>query len=62
MSSPGAKPAVRGTVAPGGDVQATFGPGEMALLRNTSGKETARSKLKINGDSSSLVMTYSANP
>ncbi len=60
--APGAKPAVRGTLAPGGDVKATFGPGEMALLRNTSAKETARLKLKISGDTSSLGMTYSANP
>lgn len=60
--APGAKPVQRGTVAPGGAVQATFGPGEMALLRNTSAKQTARLKLKISGDTSSLGMTYSANP
>jgi len=52
----------RGTVAPGGTVDATFGPGEMALLRNTSRQKTARLKLKITGDTSSLGMTYSGNP
>lgn len=57
-----AEPVARGTVAPGGDVKATFGPGEMALLRNTSAMQTARLKLKISGDTSSLGMTYSANP
>lgn len=51
----------RGTVAPGGDVKASFGPGEMALLRNTSGRETARLKLKISGDTSALGMSYSPN-
>lgn len=60
--APGAKPSERGTVAPGGDVKATFGPGEMALLRNTSAKEAAELTLKISGDTSSLGMTYSANP
>ncbi len=60
--APGAKPSERGTVAPGGDVKATFGPGEMALLRNTSAKEVAELSLKIRGDTSSLGMTYSANP
>jgi len=59
---PGAKPSLRGTVAAGGDVDATFGPGEMALLRNTSGTKQARLKLKVSGDTSSLGMTYSANP
>lgn len=59
---PGAKPVERGTVAPGGAVDAAFGPGEMALLRNTSGKVMARLKLKVTGDTSSLGMTYSANP
>lgn len=60
--APGGKPMERGTVAAGGNVDATFGPGEMALLRNTSAKETARLNLKISGDTSSLGMTYSANP
>lgn len=59
--APGAKAVERGIVAPGGDVDATFGPGEMALLRNTSARETAQLKLKISGDTSSLGMTYSAN-
>lgn len=59
--APGTKPVERGTVAPGGDVAAKFGPGEMALLRNTSGTETARLKLKITGDTSSLGMSYSDN-
>lgn len=59
---PGAKPVERGTVAPGGAVDAAFAPGEMALLRNTSGKAMARLKLKVTGDTSSLGMTYSANP
>lgn len=53
---------LRGTVAPGGEVNASFGPGEMALLRNTSDRTMARLKLKITGDTSSLGMTYSANP
>jgi hypothetical protein len=52
---------IRGTVAPGGDVNATFGAGEMALLRNTSNSQTARLKLKISGDTSSLGMSYSPN-
>jgi hypothetical protein len=51
----------RGTVAPGGDVKASFGAGEMALLRNTSNSRTARFKLKISGDTSSLGMNYSPN-
>lgn len=51
----------RGTVAPGGDVKASFAPGEMALLRNPSARETARLKLKISGDTSSLGMSYSPN-
>ena len=53
---------VRGTVAPGGEVDAKFGPGEAALLRNTSGREMARLQLRITGDTSSLGMRYSANP
>jgi hypothetical protein len=52
----------RGTVAPGGSVNAQFGPGQQALLRNTSSMEMARLKLKVTGDTSSLGMTYSANP
>lgn len=52
----------RGTVAPGGAVDAKFGPGEMAVLRNTSTMETARLKLKVAGDTSALGMTYSADP
>ncbi|MFO6447651.1 hypothetical protein ACLBKU_10950 [Erythrobacter sp. NE805] len=55
-------PVIRGTVAPGGAVDATFGPGEQALLRNTSTMEMARLKLKVSGDISALGMTYSANP
>jgi hypothetical protein len=51
----------RGTVAPGGDVKASFAAGEMALLRNTSNSQTARLKLKISGDTSSLGMSYSPN-
>ena len=43
-------------------VDAQIAPGEMALLRNTSGQKTARLKLKISGDTSSLGMTYSDNP
>ncbi|MCX9146826.1 hypothetical protein [Erythrobacter sp. WG] len=52
----------RGTVAPGASVDATFGPGDMAVLRNTSTMETARLKLKIAGDISTLGMTYSPDP
>jgi hypothetical protein len=59
---PDAQPVERGTVAPGGAVEARFAPGEMALLRNTSDRKTARLKLKISGDTASLGMTYSANP
>lgn len=51
----------RGTVVPGGDVKASFAPGEMSLLRNTSDSKTARLKLKISGDTSSLGMSYSPN-
>lgn len=51
----------RGTIAPGGSVDAKFAPGEMALLRNTSTTEMARLQLKITGDTSSLGMTYSDN-
>jgi hypothetical protein len=58
----GAVAVERGTVAPGGAVDAKIAPGEMALLRNTSGQKTARLKLKISGDTSSLGMTYSDNP
>lgn len=58
---PGAQPAVRGTVAPGEAVEASFGPGETALLRNTSAQKTARLKLRITGDTASLGMTYSDN-
>ncbi|MFM7403054.1 MAG: hypothetical protein ACKO1N_02935 [Erythrobacter sp.] len=53
---------VRGTVAPGGKVEANFAAGEMALLRNTSDSRMARLTLKITGDTLSLGMTYSANP
>jgi hypothetical protein len=52
----------RGLVAPGGTVDARFAPGEMALLRNTSGSQMARLRLTIIGDTSALGMTYSANP
>ncbi|WP_324076013.1 MAG: hypothetical protein RSE14_04330 [Erythrobacter sp.] len=53
---------VRGTVAPGGEVNAKFASGEMALLRNTSAMRMARLKLKVSGDTSALGMTYSDNP
>ncbi len=55
-------PVIKGRVEPGANVEAAIGPGEMALLRNTSGTQMARLKLKISGDTSSLGMTYSANP
>lgn len=58
----GAAAVERGTVAPGGAVDAQIAPGEMALLRNTSSQKTARLTLKISGDTSSLGMTYSDNP
>jgi hypothetical protein len=57
-----AMPVTRGTVAPGGEVKAGFAPGEMALLRNTSGNREARLKLRVSGDTSALGMSYSANP
>lgn len=59
--APDGAAAVRGTVAPGGKVEARFAPGEMALLRNTSGSEMARLKLTISGDTSALGMRYSGN-
>ena len=52
---------VRGTVAPGGTVDASFAAGEMALLRNTSASRMATLKLKVSGDTSALGMTYSDN-
>jgi hypothetical protein len=57
-----AAPVAKGRVEPGGNVDAAFGPGEMALLRNTSDAQMARLKLKISGDTASLGMTYAANP
>ncbi len=58
----GAAAVERGTVAPGGAVDARIAPGEMALLRNTSGEKTATLKLKVTGDTSSLGMSYAENP
>jgi len=60
--APGKPVSVRGTVAPGGAINAQFAPGETALLRNASGRQMARLKLKVTGDTSGLGMTYSANP
>lgn len=54
-------PTMRGTVAPGGAVEARFASREMALLRNTSATRTAKLKLRITGDTSSLGMSYSDN-
>lgn len=51
----------RGTLAPGGDVEASFGARETTLLRNTSGSKAARLKLKIAGDTASLGISYSPN-
>ncbi|WP_285709116.1 hypothetical protein [Erythrobacter oryzae] len=53
---------VKGRVEPGANVDAAFGAGEQALLRNTSDSRMARMKLVVRGDTSSLGMTYSANP
>lgn len=53
---------VKGRIEPGAQVDAAFGAGEMALLRNTSASRMARMKLVVRGDTSSLGMTYSANP
>ena len=53
---------VKGWVEPGAAVEAAFGPGEQALLRNTSDTRAARLKLTITGDTAALGMTYSANP
>ena len=58
----GAAAVERATVAPGGAVDAQIAPGEMALLRNTSSQKTARLKLKVAGDTSSLGMSYADNP
>ena len=58
----GAAAVERGTVAPGGAVDARIAPGEMELLRNTSSQKTARLKLKVTGDTSSLGMSYADNP
>lgn len=52
---------VRGTVAPGAAVDASFAKGEMALLRNTSSERMARLKLKISGATAALGMSYSDN-
>ncbi|QDH34582.1 hypothetical protein [Porphyrobacter sp. YT40] len=52
----------RGTVSAGGAVDARFASGEMALLRNTSGAQTARLTLKVTGDTAALGMSYSDNP
>lgn len=60
--APGKAAMMRGSVAPGGAVDARFAPGEMALLRNTSARQMARLKLKVTGDTQALGMTYSANP
>ncbi|MBI1401983.1 MAG: hypothetical protein GC147_02055 [Porphyrobacter sp.] len=57
-----AVPDLRGTVQPGGAVDARFAPGEMALLRNTSATRSAKLKLTIRGDTAALGMTYSDNP
>ncbi len=57
-----APPVAKGRVEPGAAVDTRFESGEMALLRNTSATQTARMKLKISGDTSSLGMGYSANP
>jgi hypothetical protein len=57
----GAAPSPRGTVAPGGSVNADFAPGEMALLRNTSDRRTARLTLRITGDTEALGMGYAAS-
>lgn len=57
-----APPVAKDRVEPGAAVDARFESGEMALLRNTSATRTARMKLKISGDTSSLGMGYSANP
>ena len=52
---------MRGTVAPGGAVDARFAAGEMALLRNTSATRMATLKLKISGDTAALGMSYKDN-
>lgn len=57
-----ATPVARGTVAPGGEVNARFASGEMALLRNTSDAREARLRLRISGDTAALGMSYSDNP
>ncbi|PLK24852.1 hypothetical protein C0V72_03665 [Porphyrobacter sp. TH134] len=57
----GAAAVAKGVIAPGDAVDARFGPGEMALLRNTSSTQMARLKLAITGDTASLGMTYSDN-
>jgi hypothetical protein len=53
---------IKGRIEPGASVDAAFGAGEQALLRNTSDSRMARMKLVVSGDTSSLGMTYSANP
>lgn len=63
LGKPEDAPAItRATVAPGAKLEADFGPGEMALLRNTSTARTATLKLKITGDTAALGMGYSAQP
>jgi hypothetical protein len=56
-----AMPVTRGIVAPGGELNARFAAGEMALLRNTSASRSAKLKLKISGDTAGLGMSYSDN-
>ncbi|MBU7580264.1 MAG: hypothetical protein KAF27_07295 [Porphyrobacter sp.] len=57
-----AAPVIKIRAEPGAAIDARFGPGEAALLRNTSATKGARLQLRISGDTSSLGMTYSANP
>jgi hypothetical protein len=59
--APDAAAVERGSVEPGGKVDARFAPGEMALLRNTSEREMARLKLTITGDTAALGMGYVPN-
>lgn len=45
-------------VAPGGSFRHAYAPGEVALIRNQSGRDTARLSVDFTGSPSSLSMTY----
>jgi hypothetical protein len=46
------------TVAPGASFKHAYAPGEIALIRNASTRETARLSVDFTGSPSSLTMAY----